>query len=243
MKIAIADDISSIVTEVQEITRTFFEEHGVPVEISTFSRPGDFIKSLETDQYGLVIMDVYFDGEDLTGVDAIRKLREVDRRCMVVFLTDSSDHMPDAFSVHAFSYIMKHDLGSMLPKTLDDLMGAIQVTRSITVTHNKQQLMLHLADIVSIRTEGHYLIIRDITKEEYRVRMTFSDISKKLEKAKEFLLINKGILVNMDHVRNFDGNSAVMTDGSSLPVRVRGQSGIVRQWHDYNFDKLRAENI
>ena len=64
-------------------------------------------------------------------------------------------------------------------------------------------------------------------------------LSMKLKQAREFLMINKGIMVNMDHIRDLSGSVAVMTDGSTLPVRMRGQAAIVRAWHDYNFDKLR----
>ena len=73
--------------------------------------------------------------------------------------------------------------------------------------------------------------------------MTFFDMSRKLDKAKEFLLVNKGILVNMDHIKNFDNNNVLMTDGSSLPVRVRGYSNLVKEWHNYNFEKLRADRL
>ena len=177
--------------------------------------------------------------QQMTGVDAIRALREVDRKAFVIFLTDSSDHMPDAFSVHAYSYIIKRNLQTELPRVMSDLMSTIAIPRSITLKNGKQTVMLSIGDIVSIQTEGHYLIIRSMGDVTNRVRMTFAEMQAKLEKSREFLMINKGIMVNMDHIRDLSGSVATMVDGSTLPVRMRGQAAIVRAWRDYNFDKLR----
>ena len=177
--------------------------------------------------------------QQMTGVDAIRALREKDRQAFVIFLTDSSDHMPDAFSVHAYAYIMKRDLQTELQRVLNDLMSTVAIPRSITLKSGKQTIMLSVGDIISIETDGHYLNIRTSDKKEERVRMTLAEMQSKLEQSREFLMINKGIMVNMDYIRDISGGVATMTDGSALPVRMKGQAAIVRTWHDYNFDKLR----
>ena len=243
MNIAIADDDKRMLESARQMVEEFMDKRAIPADISTFNTPDSFIESLADTRYTLVIMDIYFIGEDKTGVDAIRALREKDLRSMVIFLTDSKDHMPDAFMVHAFSYVLKQEVQEMLPRALEDVLSSAPQSRSITVTHQKQQVMLPTDEIISIQTDGHYLVIRTIGGEEYRPRMTFFDMSRKLDKAKEFLLVNKGILVNMDHIKNFDNNNVLMTDGSSLPVRVRGYSNLVKEWHNYNFEKLRADRL
>ena len=245
MRIAITDDDQSIIDSVHELLQTYVRDHGIPADFSLFKTPQEFMDSLEdgASQYSMVVMDVYFDGETLTGVDAIRRLREVDRRCHVIFLTSSADHMQDAFRVHAYSYVMKEDLKTMLPEVLDDLLSTMPVKRSITLTSGKQTIMLPIEEIMCIQTDAHYLMIHDTSSKDHRIRMTFSEITRKLEQSKEFLLINKGILVNMDHVKDIEDKNAILTDGTSLPVRMRGYAAIVREWHDYNFDKLRAERI
>lgn len=245
MRIAITDDEKKITDSVHEMMQTYLSEHGIPAEFEIFHTPQEFMESLEvsSNQYAVVVMDVYFEGEKLTGVDAVRRLREKDKKSYVIFLTSSGDHMQDAFRVHAFSYVMKDQITEAFPQVMDDLLQAMPVSRSITLTSGKQSVILPIEDIVYIQTSGHYLLIRDINGEEHRVRMTFSEISLKLEQAKEFLLITKGILVNMDHIRAFENKNAIMTDGSVLPVRVRGYAGIVRQWHEYNFEKLRSERM
>ncbi|MBQ9015348.1 MAG: response regulator transcription factor [Firmicutes bacterium] len=243
MKIAIADDNHQILTEVEKRMQEYLTRRGIAAEIAVFDTPQGFIDSLEEDRYDLVIMDIYFDDQPLNGVDAIRSLREKDRRASVVFLTDSSDHMSEAFQVHAFSYIIKEQLQEMLPQVMEDLLSVVTIQRSITLPRGKQNIMLLVDEIVSIETDGHYLNITDVHTRSHRVRMTFSEIVQKLESEKEFLMINKGILVNMNFIRTFENKNAILMNGQQLPARVRGYAAIVRQWHDYNFDKLRGGNI
>ena len=242
MRIAIVDDDHGILRRVGSLITAFCESHGIPSEIESFDTPQEFVDSLVSKRYVLVVMDVYFQDFKMTGVDAVRKLREADNQAYVIFLTISKDHMPEAFTVHAFSYILKSELETAVPRALEDLMLVIPESRTITVLHKKQQIQLRISDILSVQAEGHYVRIRLSQGEPLRVRMTFSEIMQKLEKS-SFLLINKGILVNLEYIRSFENNLAYLTDGSVFPVRVRGYAGIVRQWHEYNFNKLRAEKL
>ena len=41
------------------------------------------------------------------GIDTSIDMRKIDKNIVLVFLTSSTDHMPDAFSVHAFGYLIK----------------------------------------------------------------------------------------------------------------------------------------
>lgn len=240
MNVAIVDDDHKILDSVQKLVGTFCEEHGIPADISVFDEPQLFIDSIRDNRYSLVVMDIYFKGLSETGVDAITKLREIDRGSIVMFLTDSGDHMPAAFAVHAFSYIMKSDLEKLMPQALEDMVRIIPEARTITVPYKRQQMVLRITDIMVVQAEGHYILIRRNGEEDLRVRMTFSELSQKLENMEEFLSINKGILVNMDYISQFRNNGVILTDESFLPVRTRGYAAIERQWHEYNFAKLRT---
>ena len=55
-----------------------------------------------------------------------------------------------------------------------------------------------------------------------------------------FLLINKGILVNMDHIIKFENKTCLLTGGISLPVRVREYAQIEQAWLDYIFAQIHA---
>lgn len=48
--------------------------------------------------------------DGMTGLDAVRKIRETDRDALIVFVSSSGDHFPDALMLHAYDYLRKRPL-------------------------------------------------------------------------------------------------------------------------------------
>ncbi len=54
----------------------------------------------------VIFMDIYMEG--MTGMESHRKHScAMDSDTLIVFLTASEEHMPDAFRFHAYDYISK----------------------------------------------------------------------------------------------------------------------------------------
>ena len=58
--------------------------------------PGDF---------DLIFMDIYLN--ELNGIDIVRKIRQMDSKVMIVFLTTSKEYIFEAAPFHFFDYIFK----------------------------------------------------------------------------------------------------------------------------------------
>lgn len=241
MKISIVDDDSRVLEKTKALIENYTEKNGLAACCEGFDAPEAILEGYGKSAPQIIFMDVYFGGDHMTGIEASRKIREMDQRAMIVFLTDSAEHMPDAFSVHAFSYIVKQDMEDKLEQVLDDAVAMLPQPKLLTFMHRRQSVSLQADTIISAQTAGHYIELQDVQGNLWRPRMTFTELTEKLKDMQEFLQINKGILVNMEHISGFEDNSVIMIDGSRLPVRVRGYAGIVRQWHEYNFEKIRSE--
>ncbi len=241
MNIAVADDDRAILTRTEARLREYGERNGINIECSCFERVDDFIRSLKARRYSIVLMDVNFIGQDKTGIDAAAVLRETDPVAILVFLTDSPEHMPDAFAVHAFSYILKSRMYEMMDRVIDEALKVLPESKTLMFTAGRQNCRVSYAEIVTVCTEGHYLIITDAAGTEYKTRMTFGEISRKLESAPYFLFINKGVLVNMNYIRSIEDGSCCMINGRSLPVRIRDAAKIAQKWNDFLFSSIRRE--
>jgi DNA-binding LytR/AlgR family response regulator len=149
--------------------------------------------------------------------------------------------MPEAFAVHAFSYIMKDTLDSQLENVLDDAIKVLPVTKSMTLRQGAQELTVPHHNIICAYTDGHYVNIRILGSEPLRMRMTFHELLEKLDPEERFLQINKGVLVNMDHIQTIEEGDCVMIDGTWLPVRHRGRNALIASWRSHQFNKLREE--
>lgn len=88
-----------------KLCSSFGRSAGYPVEAVPFCSAGDFLEAFSGGSFDLVFMDIYMEGMD--GVAAALEMRKSDSGCLLVFLTSSTDFMPDAFSCHAFEYVTK----------------------------------------------------------------------------------------------------------------------------------------
>lgn len=241
MKIACVDDNQEILQQMEILLECFSAEKGVPIDSVFYDNTAEFLDEAQQEQFNIVFMDIYFDGQEVTGIEAARKLRRMDPQCMIIFLTSSSDHMPEAFAVHAFSYIMKDSLDNQMEGVLDDAMKVLPVAKNLKVRQGSQELRIPHQTIICAYTDGHYLIIRTQGEEPLRVRMTFHQLLEQLDQEKCFLQINKGVLVNMDHIKSIDDGDCGMIDGTWLPVRHKNRNAIIATWRTYQFNKIREE--
>ena len=63
------------------------------------------MKNFAKDQYDVIFLDIYMDG--MTGMDAARAIREIDRVVRIIFITTSTEFAVDSYEVSAFGYLLK----------------------------------------------------------------------------------------------------------------------------------------
>ena len=103
--IAIIDDNAADLVSLKQLLDAEPPRRFHSFEIRSFESGEAFLASADTHPYTLILIDIYMNG--MTGVETIRRLRKQNATASVVFLTSSTQHYPDAFSVHAFDYIVK----------------------------------------------------------------------------------------------------------------------------------------
>jgi hypothetical protein len=55
------------------------------------------------------------------------------------------------------------------------------------------------------------------------------------------ILINRGILLNADHITHFDNNNCIVEGGASYPIRVRDRSQIEQKVHHHRNTSARTK--
>ncbi|MBQ4193489.1 MAG: response regulator transcription factor [Clostridia bacterium] len=239
MNIAIVDDVEVILEGLRHILTDYAAANRMEFDFSLFSNAEDLLRDYTPYQYTIIFLDILMDGMD--GVEAAKKIREVDRDTIIIFLTSSVDHMPHAFLVHAYDYITKPMDAGRLFQVLDDILKRKTDPDAdrLTFVSNRQQVSLPYKDIVTIRAESNYLEILDRRRNVWRTRMTFSSMQETLSEDGRFLLILRGILVNMDFVTGFSEDTCHMKGDMHLPINIRNAKKIEQKWKNYNFQKVR----
>ena len=238
MNIAIVDDEAMDIKQIDKILRLYASLHKSEIEIESFQNPEDFLASYTPYKYTVIFLDIYMLGSD--GVTTAEKIREKDPEAVVVFLTSSADHMSSAFSLHAYDYVLKPAEKERIFRLMDDITRqATKDGKTFLFLDGKTECRLRFRDIVGVRSNGHYLHITDVDMKEYKSRMTFSEAESTLCEDGRFLLINRGTLVNMDHVTDFSNGICVIRNAIHLPYNVKKQKELEQTYRNYMFSKLR----
>ena len=74
-----------------------------------------------------------------------------------------------------------------------------------------------------------------------RAVSTFSQVEQLLRAQENFIVCNRGVILNMDRVLRLDSDCFEMLDGPRLPVRQKDKNTLFAQFTQYQFRHMRRE--
>ena len=236
MNIALVDDNEADRLRLERTLRQYDGIHGLGLQIQSFPNGEALLRSYQPFQYTVIFLDIYMDG--MSGIETARQIREKDADAILVFLTTSDSHRPDAFSLFASAYLSKPSSEEEVFRALDHILRLhTEKDKRFSFSYNRQSYSLRFADIVSMETDGNYLDIRDREGKAYRTRMTFSRAQAQMDA--RFLTLMKGILVNMDYIEQIKDTVCRMQGGSTFPLQVKNERELKQTWLNYKFAAIR----
>lgn len=151
------------------------------------------------------------------------------------------EHMPEAFSCHAFEYIIKPFTPERVKKVLMDALSLLpQTSNYIEIYSERRTVRVSYENIVSVMTDAHFLDITLADGTQLSSRMTMPQFMERIGGVPRFIPINKGIVVNSDYITDFENNCCILENGGRLPIRVCDRFKIEQAARDYNFAKIRG---
>jgi len=240
MRIAIIDDEPNLIKLAGHTISDYGKMNSISIEIDEFLSASDFLKDYVPGTYSIVFMDVFMPG--LTGVEAVNKMREVDPNTAVIFLTTSESHMKDALSCHAFDYLVKPATRANFFKVLDDCINFLgqsvfDNSKYIEFKSKGINVKLSSAKIIYVVSNGHFVTIAT-NETSYDVKETFSTVSDNLIDCNNFILVNRGVLINMDYIDKIDEGCCHLTNGEVFAVKIKGTKSIQQAFKDYKDSTL-----
>ena len=179
--------------------------------------------------------------EGTNGIDTARTLRRTDPDLPLVFVTSSTEYVWDAFPVHPFDYLLKPYREEKLFQLADELRRVLfRAEPELDVRIARQTVQLPLRKIQYAMSQNHY--VRVVTDDgECRAVSTFAQVEQLLRAQENFLVCNRGVILNMDKVLRLDGDAFEMLDGTHLPVRLKDKNTLFAQFTQYQFRHMRRE--
>ena len=94
-------------------------------------------------------------------------------------------------------------------------------------------------DLLCYGTEHYVRVVTD--DGECRATANFAQVQEQLQTQPEFLVCNRGVIINMSKVLRFEGDCIEMLDGTHLPVRQKDKNSLLAQFTQYQFRGMQRE--
>jgi DNA-binding LytR/AlgR family response regulator len=214
MKLAVIDDEKRITDLLNGYVKRFEEEFRITINVSVFNNPNDFLSAYSPD-YDLVLMDIEMPG--LNGIQTARELRRMDKRVVLMFITNMAQYAINGYEVEAVDFVIK-------PVSYPDFVLKLQKAMRYIVRNQDKKLILstpdgvvhlHVLDIYYIEVIKHYLIYHTVNG-DYTIRGVMKEVEADLTEY-HFIRSNHCYLVNLKYVESISGN-VVKVGGQDLQI-------------------------
>ena len=227
LRFAVVEDRLPDAQRLESLLRLAFGG-GQPLVCDHYESGDAFLAAFPSKNYQVVFLDICMEGTN--GIETARILRRTDPDLLLVFVTSSPEYVWDAFPVHPFDYLLKPYREEKLFQLADELRRVLfRAEPELEVRIARQQVHLPLRKIQYAMAQNHY--VRIVSDDgECRAVSTFSQVEQLLRAQENFIVCNRGVILNMDKVLRLDSDCFEMLDGP--PTRApEGQEYPVRPVH------------
>jgi len=218
----------------------YFLELDPEIEIIGESESGqDALQIIRTKSPDLVFLDIQM---PLMDGFALLKRSGSKRPPMVIFVTAYDEYAVKAFETSAVDYLLKpftrkrfeaalrkvkeHIHKKSIPDSAEQAFAVLRQIQNgnkyierIAVKSDHEISFLRCEQIDWIESEDNYVLVHS-GKCTHMIRESMNSMGQSLNPA-HFLRIHRGIIVNVDRIREMRGSSLILEDGSALPVSRR----------------------
>ncbi|MBQ9065117.1 MAG: response regulator transcription factor [Blautia sp.] len=235
MNIAIVDDERTDRICLERRLREYDRIHQLDMVLHHYSSGEALLKEYQPFSYAVVFLDIFMDG--MSGIETAKTIRESDDEVILIFMTVSETHRPDAFSVFARDYLIKPVSDEQVFRIMDHLLKIRTGDGPrFSFSYDRTNYSLRCEDIVALEKNGNYMNIIDRNHTAYKTRMTFAEARTKVDG--RFLVLMKGLMVNMAFIRQIRDGQCLMHNGDVFPLSVKKTEELLQKWLNYKFTSI-----
>ena len=226
VRVAVCDDDPYILNQMREWLFRIADQMEMQIESDFYQDGSEILDGIKADRpYHLIFMDVEM--SEVDGLYAARRIREMDKRVLIVYISNHRDHAVDSFAAKPLTYLVK-------PLTWECFMDIFQQSyeeilkyrQDFVFATERKTIHLPIRDILYFRSSDKRVEavleteVRDFVAklDEVEKRLRYSDYP--------FIRIHKSYLINYCHIERKTPDEVSMSDGTVLQIsrRMRAQA-------------------
>lgn len=235
LRLAICDDLP----EEREALLALLEQAPIATVCAQFASSEELLEAFRPGGFDLLLMDIYMDG--MTGVEAVRKIREMDETIPIAFTTTSTEHTLESYRLSVLKYLEK----PVRQKDINDLLHLVKLQRDsvprLTIRQGGETQKIPLSELFYLEQKAHHVFLYRRDGGTLQLYGKLSDLLPQLE-GQPFFCPHKSYCVNLAFVRgiNEEYQSYELADGNQVPISRVNRSRAKRAWEDFLFARTRG---
>lgn len=233
IKIAICEDEK----DQQELLKTYidqiFEGLSVKYKLEVFNSGEELLESYPKDT-DVLLLDIQMG--QINGMDTARKIRTLDDKIEIIFITSLIEYALEGYEVRAYRYLIKPVKYENLKENIINCIKEIDIkNKYIIVKEQGNQIKLDINKIMYIEVQKETITIHKLD-EIYKINKTMSNIEKEID-CSRFFRCHKSFLVNLEHIKSIKQYIVILENSEEIPVsRYR-----FKETKDKFFDLIEAK--
>lgn len=233
LRIAVCDDEKTIAENNRIILETALRELDVAGEITVYTDSRNLLYDITEDNfhYDLLLSDIEM--PEISGMELAGKIKPFLPDIRIIFITSHIEYAIDAFELSIFRYVPKSDIEKRLPSAIKDAVSLInlEADKSYTIQAKGRFEKIPFKDILYIERDGKNAAINTISGIS-KVRKSLQAVFDEID-SEEFIFIDRGYIVNLIHIMQIKNSSAVLKNGTVLPISRSHLQTVKEQINSY----------
>lgn len=221
ISIAIVDDDLSDIDSITKCLDSYKKENNFDLSYKTYTSANAFLKEYES-FFDIVLLDIEM--PELNGIDLAKKIREIDKFVVIVFITNIAKYAIKGYEVEAYDYILKPVNKAVLNLKLNKLFKKFERKNdgSIVFNYGNSTIKIEESEIKYFEVSGHYLTIHtnNASQKEYKIYSTLKKYKEQLNST-NFAYCNRCYYVNLKYVKEVYNNYCILvTSEGEEPIKL-----------------------
>lgn len=222
INVLVCDDNKYQLNNLVKIIQSFSEKFNHNINMDIASDSNKALKLHSENKYHIAFLDIEID--DISGIEIAKKIRDIDDKIIIIFVTGFPDFTREAYKLFAYNYILKPiDVAffeKMMNRALDlvKMRFFIKENLSLLIKDKNRSYKIHYDDIVYAEKLGKKVIINLTDGTKMYFVMTLNNLEADLD-SEYFIRCHKGYIISKSKIKTAYPNELFL-EGYQNPIPI-----------------------